>query len=61
MVEREGETAMILLIFAIVVCIIFLCVEIPVFYGGRDEADFLIIVASALMLAGCIVALVFWR
>lgn len=52
---------MILLMFAIAVCILFLCVEIPVFHAHKDETDFLIIVMSALMLMGCIVVLLFWR
>ena len=51
---------MILLIFAIVGCIIFLSAEIPVYHFRHDYIDLLIIIFSALMLAGCI-AVLYWR
>lgn len=52
---------MILLIFAIAVCILFLCVEIPVFIRYRAEEDFLLMIMSGLMLMACIVVLICWR
>lgn len=50
---------MILLIFAIVVCGVFLSAEIPVYYLRHDEIDLLIIIFSAFLLAGCI-AVLYW-
>ena len=52
---------MILLIFAIAVCVLFLAVEIPAFIRYHNEEDFILIVLSALMLMSCIVVLFFWR
>lgn len=52
---------MTLLIFAIVVCTVFLVVEIPAFIRYHNEEDFILIVLSALMLMACIVVLFFWR
>jgi len=52
---------MILLIIAIVMSIIFLTVEIPAFVRYKNDEDFLISVASGLMLLSCIVVLYFWR
>lgn len=46
-----------LLTFAIVVCILFLTVEIPVFIKRREYEDLLIIITSCLMLAACIAVL----
>ena len=50
-----------LLIFAIVMSMIFLSVEIPVLISRREQEDFLIVIASGMMLTGCMVVLFFWR
>ena len=52
---------MILLTIAIIGSILFLTVEIPVFWNYRDETDLEIILISAAMLIGSIIVLVFWR
>lgn len=52
---------MILLIIAIIGSILFLTVEIPAFIRYHNDEDFLISVASGLMLFSCIVVLYFWR
>ena len=52
---------MILLIIAIVMSILFLTVEIPAFIRYRNVEDFLISVASGLMLLSSVVVLYFWR
>lgn len=52
---------MILLMIAIVMSIIFLTVEIPVFFRYREEVDGLILIVSALMLVACIIVLYYWR
>lgn len=52
---------MILLIFAIVMSVIFLTVEIPVYVMQRDAEDMLIVFLSGMMLAGCLVVLYYWR
>ena len=52
---------MILLMLAIVMSIIFLTVEIPVYLRYREEVDGLILIVSALMLVSCIIVLYYWR
>lgn len=51
---------MILLIFAIVMSILFLAVEIPVFVRYKDENDLFIAIAAGIMLVACI-AVLLWR
>lgn len=52
---------MILLTIAIIGCILFLTVEIPVYLRMRDETDLQIAVLSGMMLAACIAVLYCWR
>ena len=52
---------MALLIFAIVMSMIFLSVEIPVYISRRELEDLLIVIISGMMLAGCMVVLYYWR
>lgn len=52
---------MILLTISIIVSILILSVEIPVFIRMRDEIDFLIIVVFGLMLLASVTVLFFWR
>ena len=52
---------MILPTIAIIVSIIILSVEIPVFFRNRDEIDFLIVTIFSLMLLASITVLFFWR
>ena len=52
---------MILLTISIIVSILILSVEIPVFIRMRDEIDFLIIVIFGLMLLASVTVLFFWR
>lgn len=50
-----------LLIFATVMSMIFLSVEIPVFISKKEYEDLLIVIMSGLMLLACITVLFFWR
>ena len=59
--SKDGGIAMILLIIAIIVSMIILSVEVPVFIRNRDEIDFLIMVIFALMLLASVTVLFFWR
>ena len=52
---------MIMLTISIIVSILILSVEIPVFIRMRDEIDFLIIVIFGLMLLASVTVLFFWR
>lgn len=52
---------MIMLTISIIVSILILSVEIPVFIRMRDEIDFLIIVVFGLMLLASVTVLFFWR
>lgn len=50
-----------LVTFATVMAAIFLMVEVPVFIQRREEEDGMVILASALMIVGCLVILFCWR
>lgn len=52
---------MILLIFAILISAVVFTAEVPAYIRYRDEADFLLMVMSGLMLLSCVVVLFFWR
>lgn len=49
-----------LVTFLTVMSILFLLVEIPTFIRRREEEDGMIILASALVLAGCLAILFWW-